>query len=234
MMSLRKSTLSMLLLTAAVATLSIGAAACSGGGDDDDDGSTQIPNPYEGCLVFWDHYSGDQPTDPGSRMGIIGDLAWYASGTGAINGNEALGFLLYDGVFGAAAVFTATYESTSGSVTLTAPSNSLHEPVDITIGSAWSWHLTEGTGGNVSGGLGDGSGFFNDTDDCFGDGDFEDCIQSTGDVDFMVGTTAASAGAGATPFGFAVTFCRDFSAFQGSTLHERAMNFAKQYPRIQN
>ena len=232
MMALRKTTLSMTLL-AAVASMTVAISACSGGGgDDDDDDNTPIPNPYEACLAFWDHYSGTNPTDPGSRAGIIGDLAWWTSGAATLNGTNALGFMLYDGIFGTTGGFTATYESTSGSVTLTAPSNSLGEPVDIAVGTPWTWYLAEGTGGNVTGGTGDMQGaFFDDFDDCFGNGDPEDCLTAaSGDLTFTVGSTGLTVGVGATPVGVGLVFCRDLTAFEG-TFRERAMQWVKTLPR---
>lgn len=223
---IRKTTLSMLLLAAAASAV-IAVSACSGGGggDDDDDNNTPFPNPYEACLAFWDQY--ENQTD-GSRVGVIGLLDWWTTGSKAIDGNDAFAFILYDGTFGASGQFTATYESTNGSATITAPSNSLAQPVDLSL-SGTNWYLASGTGGNATGDNGTMSAFFNDFDDCFGNGDFEDCVLGTGDLSVMIGSTSLSVGASATPQGVALVFCRDLSGFQG-TFRERAMHWVRSLP----
>lgn len=229
MMSLRKNTLSMLLVTAAIATTSLGISACSG--DDDDDGNTPLTNPYEACYMFWDHYF-DNPVTQGNRFLVAGLTETWTTGTLQLGTADTDGFaqMLYTITFGTGV--EAAYISTDGAFNITAPSNSLGEPVDVAITTAPSWVLSEGTGGNAVGGTGDASGFFNDGDDCFGNGDGEDCITGTGDVTIMIGTTNLTIGESSTPgAGFALGFCEDLGGFQG-TWRERAEYLGRTLPPL--
>lgn len=229
MMSPRKNTLSSMLLLAAAATMAVGISACSG--DDDDDGNTPLPNPYDACYMFWDHYI-DNPVTRGNRFLVAGLTETWTTGTLQLGTGEADGFaqMLYEITFGTGV--EAAYISTNGSFDITAPSNSLHEPVAVSIGSAPTWVLSEGTGGNAVGGTGDADGFFNDGDDCFGNGDSEDCLIGTGDVSIAIGTTNLTIGESSTPGqGFTLGFCEDLTAFSG-TWRERAEHLGRTLPPL--
>lgn len=230
MMSLGKRYVSMFVL--ATAALAIGVSACAGGGDDDDDDNTPLPNPYEACFMFWDHYYQTDAPVKGHRMYVAGLTEDWVTGTLNFGTGETdgIGQMLYDVTFGAGGTTVAVYLSTNGSASITAPSNSLGQPVEVSLATAPSWVLTEGTGGNATGGTGDASGFFNDGDDCFGQGDPEDCIDGTGDATIMIGSTALTIGESSTPgVGFTLGFCEDLSAFDG-TWRERADHLARTLP----
>lgn len=234
MMSLGKRSLSLLVL--ASAALAIGVSACSGGGDDDDDGNTPLPNPYEACYMFWDHYTSTTAPVTGHRMYVAGLTASWVSGTLTFGTGETDGIaaLLYNVTFGAGGSTQAVFQSTNGSAAITAPSNSLGEPVDVDIGTAPTWVFVEGTSSTATGGTADASGFFNDGDDCFGSGDPEDCIDGTGDATISVGSTGLTIGISSTPgVGFTLGFCEDLTAFNGDW-RSRAEYLARTLPAIRN
>lgn len=218
MMSLGKRSLSLLIL--ASAALAIGVSACSGGGggDDDDDGNT-LPNPYDSCAIWFETFSG--------TAGEIDDLylvfapieAWA---TGTVNFGPALTDPF--------AVIYADRDNnggiavgTAGTFSVTAPSNSLGEPLSMTD-SDNNTYVVVGTAGITAavGGQGSFDGVFNDNEDCLanGSGDPEDCIFDGGTISMTVTSSgtprAITLGADvASAAGVSFAMCIDFDDFFG-------------------
>jgi hypothetical protein len=185
MMSLRKNTLSTLLVLGATATLALSASACSGGGDDDDDGNTPLPNPYDSCAIWFETFSG--------AAGEVDDLylifapveSWL---TGTVNFGPSLsdpfGVLYADRQNdGGIAVGTA------GSFSVTAASNSLQQPIEMNDNDNNTYAVITTAGiSAATGGQGSFTGILNDWEDCLssGSGDPEDCIFDGGTVAMTV------------------------------------------------
>lgn len=206
MMSLRKSTLSLILL-AAMTTMAVGTTACSGG-DDDDDGNTPIPNPYTYCEAVWQSESATKP-DYFDSVYLFGPLANWETGPhnlGAQTANAVTTLTFQEGAAGT----TASVYSTNGSFTVTAPSTSLGEPVDVTNFDVTQWVLLEGSNlAVVQTAIGSLEGaFLNDGDDCIPTLDPEDCIfGASGDVSATVAGSAATIGF--TSGGVGLVLCYD-------------------------
>lgn len=176
MMSLRKNTLSSLLVLGTAATLAIAVAACSGGDDDDDDDNTPLPNPYDSCVMWFETLT---PVD--DLYLIVGPVESFVSGTvnfGA-GATDPFAILFSDRDNEGGRALT-----TNGSFSLTVPSNSLHQPVQMTDNDDNNY-IVVGTGLTAAtGGQGDFDGELNDWEDCLtsGSGDPEDCIIGAGTV----------------------------------------------------
>lgn len=192
--------------------------------DDDDDGG--YPNPYEACYVMWDWFYEVEPAMRGHRLYVAAMTEDWRTGTLAFGDGpeDPVAVFFYESDFATGTL--ATYLSTNGQASVDAYSNSLGEPIHLSIDSPPVWSLVAGTGGVATGGTGDADVFLNDVDDCFGSGYLEDCLAGSGSVSIAVGTTNLVIGESSTPgTGVAFAFCQDLYGFSG-TLRERALQSA--------
>ena len=239
---IRKS--SLYFVMAAVAALSISATACSGGGDDDDDGTSPTPpiNNFDFCQANFDDYNNlDFETVTGrfSRYGILANTPSWTSGTHNLGSGEADYFafailnVYYDN--GTNTGIDAIVVSTQGSVTVTAPLNSIGQPVDITAHSApfffeggdpdVNYPAATGTDGSAT--LSDGA--FSTYEDCFlSTGNGEDCIQGGGGAAVTVLGSDMSLGTGAG--GSIYLFCDDVGGFADMSMEQKVRRTATKLP----
>ena len=225
---MRKSQLTLTLLAAA-ATMAVAVSACSGGGGDDDDDNTPLPNDFDFCIANW-----DTVTDPGpplffDRFVVIADTPLWTTGTlnfgnGAADPIPAILWRIENGVG-----YTNLAVATNGSASVTAPSNSIGEPVDVDIATApTAWFVDDVAVGSsaqsFTGGNGSLTGaFFSEFEECFEEAE-GDCPQGTGTITAAVNGSALSFGADA-----AFVYCNDSTAFQGMS-REQLMRLLSKVP----
>lgn len=214
MMSLKRS---FSLLVIATATLSIGVSACSGGGDDDDDGNTPLPNPFPQCEVLWASGNVDAVVVAATEAIVTGsiDLAttelafWQIAFYNEPDGPDT----------GDAPDLSAFANATDGSLTFTAPSNSIGQEISLdTPATSAFMTVTTAAGGapnaSFTAAAGTFTGLVTELEDCIAGGaGSEDCPVGVGAITGTVtsggSTINYTAGEGAANTDFSLAYCYD-------------------------